>query len=625
MPEDFHFVRHSSLGEPAPADLYTPMRIDLAAEDPGSGAFAGLARVREGVPQAQVAAAIDAVAQDLDDLWGNPGLKMWGVGLEDDLVASVRPALLTLLAAATFLLVILGANLATLLLGRAVARDRELAVLSALGAARGQLLQSLLAESVVIAGVGGALGIGLAAVGVDAIRSLAPADLPRRFELAVDPSVVMVALAGAAAMALAAGLLPALRWLRGEVAQRIRETAGRTGGGVVATRTRSALVVLQVALSLMLLVSAGLLTRAYAGLLGADPGFDVRPALTFDVSLDQARYDSGAKVTDFDGRFRDAVAALPGVVDVGGADALPLSAEASQMDVAFPGAPGNTGTKDEDSPLVDYFFVGAGYGEAVGMRLLEGRWLTSADDRDAPPVLLIDDLLASRFFPDGTAAGSRVSFGGTDFAIAGVVDHARHYTVAADDRPQLYLPVARTVPRSLSYVVAVDGDPSPYGEQVRRILDALDPGVPMSDVSTLEDLVRGSLGRERLSLTLLLAFALGALLLATLGIYGVVANGVAQRTHEMGVRMALGAGRGRVVSLVLGQGLRLTLWGTALGVGGSLAASRLLEGVAVGVEPGDPAVYGIVALGLTALTGVAAWIPARRATRIDPVEALRNA
>ncbi|MCA9736330.1 MAG: ABC transporter permease, partial [Gemmatimonadetes bacterium] len=246
-----------------------------------------------------------------------------------------------------------------------------------------------------------------------------------------------------------------------------------------------------------------------------------------------------------------------------------------------------------------------------------------ADELEGAPVALIDDLLARRFFANGSALGSPLLIGDDTLTIVGVVDQARHYSVQADDRYQVYLPLALNATASLRYVVAGAGDPTRLVPDLRRILDDIDPTVPLTDAGTLQGLIEQSLGRERLSLTLLSVFAAAALLLAVLGIYGVVANQVTQRTHEMGVRMALGADRSGVLRLVLGQGARLTVWGTVLGLLAAVAASRVLVGVVAGVDPRDPVVYAGVALTLAAVTLLAAWVPARRAARIDPTEALR--
>lgn len=624
-PPGFHFVKHASLGPPEAADLFVPLRMDLASMSVGAGMFAGLARIRDGVNEARVDAAIQTVAADLDatEIMRHRGLKLWGIGLEEDLVSGVRPTLVTLLAAAGFLLLVLGANLTTLLLGRSGQRDRELAVRAALGAGKSRLLQSALAESAVLCLLGGILGVGLAWLGVDVIQAMAPEQLPRRWSLGVDGSVLAVAAAATLLMGLIGGAAPALRAVRGASAERLRES-GRTGGGLSATRTRSGLVVAQLAMSLMLLVGAGLLTRAFVRLLGADPGFDGRAVLTTTVSLDPSRYPTDADVAEFDRRLRTAVSALSGVRAVGAVDALPLSAQASQSAIGFVDAPGNTGDAEEDMPLADIMLVTPGYVEATGMRVLAGRSIEERDATDPRTMILIDDLLATRFFAGPAAAVGRTAlFDGDTAVVVGVVDQARHYSVAADDRPQFYIPLAKNAVAELHYAVAAGSDPLVLAPEVRRVLDGIDVSAPMSETTTLAAIIEASLARERMSLTLLAGFAAGALLLATLGLYGVVSNAVTARTREVGVRIALGADRAGVLRMILGQGLRLALLGTLLGLAGATLASRLMAGVIVGLETRDPVVYAAVALLLCSVAVAAAWFPARRATRIDPTEALR--
>lgn len=619
-PEDFRFVMPTSLGEPAPAELWMPLPYDLADLNPGSGMFAGVVRVADGVTPTAVDAAVDGVARRLDEIFGNRGLEMWSVGLLEDLTNPVRPALTALLGSAAFLLLILAANLATLLLGRAALRDRELAVRAALGAGRGRLVRTVLAESLLLGVAGAVLGVVAATFGVDLIRTLAPPDLPRLWAVEVDATVVLVAGMAALTMTLVAGLVPALRAARAGVAGRLR-VGGRSGNEATG-RVRGALVVTQIGLSLVLLVGAGLLARAFVELTRADPGFDPGAALAFELPLDPTAYPDDPAVMVFEGRLRPALAALPGVQHVGVADVLPLSASASQGPATFPGAPGNTGDRDGDAPVVDRIRIGTGFVEAAGLRLSAGRSFRDGDGA-TEKVAIIDDVLAQRFFRDTDPVGaSLVTFGDT-MRIVGVVDQARQYQVHSDDRPQVYVPFAWNAASTMAVVVR-GASAAPSAREVRSALAALDPGIPMTDVATLADRVSASLGRERLSLTLLLTFAGSALLLSMLGVYGVVANTVTNRTHEMGVRMALGAERGRVLGMVIRQGVRLGVIGLAVGVAVAVAAAPLLERVIFGVEAFDVAVYGLVATGLLGVTVLACLIPARRATRIDPVRALRG-
>ena len=625
-PADFRFVKHGSLVEPLPADAYLPLRTDLADADPGSGAFAALVRVPSDVHPDRVEAALAAAAEPVNAYMAQfdaSPVRLWRVGLEEDLIASIRPALLTLVGAATFLLLILAANLATLLLGRAAAREHELGIRIALGAGRPRILSSVLAESGVLTVLGGTLGIALAFLGTAVVVRIAPEDLPRLASVGVDGSVLVVAVVVTAVMAFTTGLTPALYAFRSSLVAALKEGTGRTGRGVEAVRARNALVAVQVALSLMLLVGAGLTGRAFARLLDADPGFDARGTLTFQVPLPGRSYDRD-DILRLDAELRERVAALPGVTAVGATTALPLTLSTNQRGISFPGAPGNTGDDQQDEPLVDSFRTTPGYFAAGGHRLLAGRDFSELDaDTTSALSIVIDDVLAGRFFPDGSAVGRSALVLGDTATIVGVVDQAHLYTVHADDRGQLYLPLRRFPTTSLSYAVRTTVEPASLVPAVRAVLRELDGSVPLAAVRTLEEIVEASLGRQRLSLTLVASFALGALLLAVLGIYGVVANSVVRRKQEIGVRMALGASGEKVVGLVIGQGVRLAGAGALAGLLGALATSRVAGSLMVGVDAADPLVYGTVGAGLVAVAALASYVPARRATRIDPCEALR--
>lgn len=628
-PEDFRFAKHGSQSGAVGAEIYLPLRTDLAAQNPGSGFVAGLARVRDGVSRARMEKSLARVADRLDEeAFGGKGLRLWSVSLKEDLVAPVRPALLALFASASFLLLILAANLATLFLGRAAVRDRELAVKAALGARRERIVGSLLGESLLVALAGGALGLLAACWGAETIQGMAPPDLPRRAAIGLDASVAVGASLVALAMGMAAGSGPALRVLRRDLALRVGEGSARSGEGAPGTGVRGGLVVVQVALSIVLLVGGGLLGRAFADLVRADPGFDPGSSVTFRVPLDPSRYGDSASVVAFQRAFRRRLEGLPGVEAVGAANALPLTAGVDQGAATFPGAPGNTGDEDRDRAFVDFLRTSPGYAEAVGLRVQAGRVFREDDGQtsDSTGVAVIDDVLARRFFPDGGAVGATVRVWGLDLRILGVVDQARLYQVHEDGRGQVFLPLAMSPDGSVSWVIRAGDGSRPMGwiPSVRTTLREMDSELPLTDVRTLEELVRSSIGQQRLSLILVLGFALGAFLLAVLGLYGVVANSVVRRTREMGVRMALGADGRRVVAMVLGQGLRLTAVGAVLGLGGALFTARFLEGVVVGLEAADPLVYAGMAVGVILVATAASYLPARRATRIDPATVLRQ-
>jgi len=625
-PPDFRFVKHGSLVEPIPADAYLPLRTDLASADPGSGSFAALVRIRPDVHADRLDAALAAAAEPVNEFMAQfdaSPVRLWAVGLEEDLVATIRPALLALVGAATFLLLILAANLATLLLQRAAAREHELGIRIALGAGRTRILASVLAESSVLTVLGGAVGIALAFAGTALVVRLAPADLPRLDSVGVDGSVLLVAITVTAVMAFTTGIAPALPAFRSSLVSSLKEGGARSGRAARSVRARNALVGAQVALSLMLLVGAGITARAFARLLDADPGFDAHGTLTFDVPLPGRTYGRN-EILALDADLRARIAAMPGVTAVGATTALPLTLATDQRSISFPGAPGNTGDHQADTPLADSFRATPGYFRAAGHRLIAGRAFDELDaDTTAALNIVIDDVLAGRFFPDGSAVGASALVLGDTATIVGVVDQAHLYTVHAEDRGQVYLPLRRYPTTALSYAVRTEIDPTSLVPAVRAALRGIDPQVPLADVRTLQEIVDASLGRQRLSLTLVSAYALGALLLAVLGIYGVVSTSVTRRQQEIGVRMALGASGRGVVRLVVGQGVRIAIVGAAIGLVGTWATARVAGSLMVGADAGDPLVHVVVAAGLVVVSVIASYAPARRATRIDPCAALR--
>lgn len=620
---DFHFVKHVSLGEPEPADIYATLRRDLASLSPGFGGFAGLARIRPGATRPAVEAALAATAAELGSFFNGHELRLWAVDLRSDLVGGIAPALIALAAAAFFLLLILTANLATLLYGRAEERRRDIAIRSALGGNRAAAVASLVSEALIVVGAGCVGGLVMARLSVNGLLSLAPASLPRREAIDLDASVVAVTAGLAIAMGLIASLGPAIRVSRRGAAQILRASDPRAGGGHSA-RTRSTLVILQVALSLMLLVGAGLVGRSAVRLLASDPGFDPEGVLTWRVPLSDGDYAEPEEVAGFHAAYLSRIGAIPGVLAVGASSALPLTASTDQGGVTFPGAEGNSGNTELDSPLVDDIEISPGYFETMRIGLLEGREFSAADAIGSPPVAIIDRTLAEHFFPGGNATGRPLLYMGDTLTVVGVVDHARQYSVQEDGRGQVYRSAAQYPEYAMFYVARTAGDPLAITGPARSALQTLDAALPMAEVRPARDLIGESLGRHRLTLLLLAAFAAGALLLAAMGIYGVVAGGVIRRTREIGIRLALGASRTGVLRVVATEGARVVIVGLALGLIGALATSRILGSLLFGIRPDDPLTYAAVAafLGLTA--AVACLVPALRAVRIPPTRALRG-
>lgn len=623
LPERFDFVTPTSLGSPVGAEVYVPVRMALAELDPYNGMFAGVVRTAEGVTPAAVEGTLARIADRVDEGWSTDELRLWASPMQEELVAEVRPALLAIAGAAGFLLLVLAANLATLLLARTAARERETAVRAALGAGRASVAGIVLAEALLLALAGGVVAILVGGRGADLLAGFAADSLPRAAAIHLDGSGILLALAVTGLLAVLSAAGPVARALRMRTGPALREGGARSGASVRQVRARSGLVVAQVALSVVLLVGAGLLARSLAGLLAADPGFEPGETLTFRLSLEGASYPDDAAVLSFTDLLLDRLEALPGVDAVAVADALPLTAGASQSNLPFVDAPGLRSAEEGDEPFVDRFRVSAGYFEAVGLRLVEGRAFHAHEWGDDGRAVVIDDVLARRTHPGGSGLGARVVLGPDTATVVGVVDQARLYDVHRDDRPQVYIPWSWNPAGAVTVAMRTRRDPRALLEPARAVVHGLDGGVPVSDVRTLDGIAAAALDDDRLNLTLVGTFALAALLLASLGIYGVVAHAVVRRRPEIGVRLALGAEAGGIVRMVVSQGLRLVLAGAVLGVVGAAFAARLLASLLYGVEPMDLPTYAGVVLLLVGIATLAAWIPALRAARVQPSEALR--
>ena len=623
MPPWFDFRMSSSLGDPVPADAFVTHRVDLGVQDVHDGSFAALARVRPGTPDAAVEAALSDVAGVLDAEFRNRGLRLWTTRPRDDLVAGFRGPLLSVLGAAAFLLLILAGNLATLFLARAGEQMRSAAVRTALGADRPALLRAAVSEPILI-GLGGLVGgTLLALLGTDLLANVLRDTLPRAAEIGFDARVWT----GVVGAVLVAGLLstvgPVARWLSVDPARGMAE-GGRGGTSGRAERAREGLVVAQVALALTLLVGTGLLVKSVQGLLAEDPGFDVGNALTFRVGIQGNDYADDTVAFQTQEALRRELEALPGVASAGYGNALPLSQETNQLQVHFPDfvAPDPEDTRQ----MVDLFVVSPGYVESMGMRLLAGRSFRAGDRIAEGGVALIDDLLARRYFPDGPAVGGRLVIRGSDtLTVVGVVDQPRLYSVREDDRAQVLLPATPGIRTDTRFVLALEGGWSPgaLAAPARQVVVDQDPDLAISDVASARELVRRSLVPERLNMRLALTFALAAMVVAGLGLYGVVSGMVIRRRREIGLRMAMGADGGRVVRRVLGRGLRLVALGALVGTVLSWAVGRWIASLLFGVSPLDPGTLMAATLVLGTVAVAASWLPARRAVRIAPSEALR--
>lgn len=611
-----------------PNDVFVPIGIDsdLRSDNQrGSRGFDVVARLRPGVTLEQAQGDVDAVAAAMRAAHpGNyPPESGWTVTLQPTaarMVAKARPSLLLLLGAVAFVLLIACADVGNLLLARATARQRELAVRSALGAGRCELVREALAESAALSLAGGAGGVLLGAWAVDVMLAVAPA-LPRASEIHLDMRVLLFAFAATAATALLAGLAPALQASRVDAAWALKE-GGQSGVGRRTLRLRSALVVAEVSLALVLLVGAGLLLRSFGAVLRADAGFEAGHVFTASISLGGARYDDPPARASFWRDVQRRIADIPGVEVAGAANLLPLQ---GRTDRAFriegwEGAPG------EPQPDAEFRAITPGYLEALRIPLLEGRRFSGSDDAGAPLVVLVSRAFVHRYFPGGRALGRRVRWGGGETpwrTVVGVVGDVRDVGLDVQPEPAYYAPVMQFPMSQLTLAVRTRANLIAIAGAVRKAVEAVDASQPVYGDATMAQVIAASVAPRRFVLQMLAIFAAIALLLSAVGIYGVMSYSVAQRTQEIGVRMAVGARPPDVLRLVMGQALRLAAAGVGLGLAAATGLSRLLAGLLYGVSVSDPLTYAGIAALLGAVALAASAIPALRAARVDPMAALR--
>ena len=591
-----------------------------------------VARLRPGVTAAAAGRELNAIAGRLaaqfpdDDAGGGAMV----VPLREQLVGDVRPALRVLVGAVGCVLLIACANVAHLLLARTAVRERELALRVALGAGRRRVARQLLTESAALALVGGALGVALAYAAVTALVRLAPDALPRLADVRVDVRALAFATAASLATGLAAGLAPALRGARRGLALAARQGGG--AGGVRGQRAHGALVTAEVAAALVLLVGAGLLMRSFQRLRTVDPGASPAGVATMLVVPGLAKYQTPAHQRAVFERLVEGVAAVPGVLAVGLCDCQPPDHARTYTAFLVEGG----ATEMAALPNTDQIRVGANYFGALRIPVLAGRAFTGADRDGSLPVAVVSEALARRHLAAGAASadpraalaaavGRRVSFDGENWlTVVGVVGDVRYDGIAGEVQPALYLPFAQDPFPGMYMFVRAAGDPLAVVPAVQRAVLAVDPELPLARVTTLAKLVSDSVARPRFNAVLLAVFAGLAFALAAVGVYGVVSYAVAQRTREVGIRLALGAHPGDVLRLTLWRGLRPVLAGVGLGVAGAAAASRLLAHLLYDTSPHDPGTYLALAALLTVVAAVACFLPARRATLVDPMSALRS-
>jgi putative ABC transport system permease protein len=595
----------------------------------GSRSYGIVGRLKPGVSLSQAQAEVDTlIASWLPRFPDNydPATRFGGTlyKFHDQVVGGMRMALVILLGAVALVLMIACANLTTMLLARAGAREREFAIRVALGAGPARLLRQMLTESVLLALIGGLAGTLLAVWGLDLLRAVGSHTVPRIAEANLDLRVLLVTLV-AFVTGILFGLVPAIASAKPELTEALKEGGRGSTTGTRRNRVRNALVVSEVALALVLLIGASLLLKSFVRLQNVDPGFDPRNVVTMEVSLPLAKYPHGKPVTDFYAEMIRRVQALPGVDTTAVTSILPLSGTSSDSSFAIEG---RDPMKEKVYPDEELRSVTENYFKVLRVPLVQGRFFDERDNADAPKVVIVNQALAQKWFPKQEAVGKRITFDDPRkpdpkwITIVGLVGNIRHQGLDVEAKPEYYLPHSQDPYRGMILAVRSKQDPRSLAESIRREIRALDPEIPAANVRTLENVASDSIAPRRLSVVLIGVFAAVALVLASVGIYGVMSFLVVQRTHEMGVRMALGAQRFDVLRLVVGHGMKLVLIGSVIGLLMALISTRALSAMLYSVGAFDlPAFAGVtIALALVAL--LASYIPAVRATRADPMIAL---
>jgi putative ABC transport system permease protein len=620
MPPGFYFRNRD-------VDLWEAMGLDPARDyrkDAGRYLMC-VARLKPGVTHDRAQTQMSAIARRLQTDYPRFNTN-WTVNVEplrDSLVSGVRTSMLVLLGAVGLLLAVACANVANLLLARYSSRRREIAVRMAIGAGRGRVVRQLITESVVLGLAGGVLGVGLARWTVSGLLALAPVDLSRNIAIAVDYRIVLFALGVPMLTGILFGLAPSFVASRADLTQGLREDSRGSVGG--AGRLRSGLVAAEVALSVILLAGAGLLFRSLVGLQGVDPGLNPAHLLTFRVQIPGARYRDPLPRTQFYARALEQIGRLPGVESASAVSYLPFNGGAAGTDLAIAGRPT---AKPGEEPGANIRTVMPGYFRTVGIPLKKGRVFTAADNTlDSPYRFVVNQAFVEKYMWGEEPLGQQISVDMDDKnpfgEIVGVVGNVKEGALDREPEPTVYYIHAHLPYTSMVFVVRATVDPLSLTGAIRREIHDIDPALPVAQVQTMEAIVRETFARQTFGALLLGGFSMVSLVLAAVGIYGVLAYSVKERTREIGVRVALGADPGRILTLVLGSGMRVVLAGALVGTGGALALTGLLKSLLFGVKAHDPATFVTVPAVLIAVAMVAAYLPARRASRLAPVDALK--
>ena len=613
---------------PSKIDVWIPLAPDDRTKA-ARGAFwlPVVGRMKAGVTRERAQADMDIIGRRLEEQFPNIN-KGYGVNvvpLYQHTVGDIKLALWLLLGAVGLVLLIACANVANLMLARGTARHREIAVRAALGAGRGRIIAQLLTESIIIALAASLVGVVLAVWGIDLLTRIAPANLPRIGDVRIDGRVLAFTAIVGLATALIFGLVPALQasWL--DLNHALKEGGRSESGGRRAKALRSAFVVLEIAMAIVLLVSAGLLIRSFSQLKRVDPGFRTDHILTGQLALPRTKYRDGAQVNQAYQQLIDRLRALPDVHGVSATTQILMPKVTSSSSFSIEGRPNEPDEQRQELPMDSVF---PAYFSVMGIQLMKGRIFTEQDSREAPRVTIVNETFVRRYFPNEEPLGKRITFGDGGpqtnwMTIVGVVKDTKRQGLASPIRMESFLPHAQSSAGAMEIVLHTKNDPTSLSKAFRDVIREFDPDLPVRKIQTMEDIFATSIAEQRLNTMLFGLFAGMALLLSAIGIYGVMSYATNQRLHEMGIRIALGATRRNIVRLVVGQGMLLALTGMALGLVGAFAAARVLRNLLFEVSTTDAFTFVITPAILMGVALLACYLPARRATKVDPISTLR--
>ncbi len=614
---------------PADIELWAPVSHGFSFTERRAHYLRVLARLKPEVTVQQAQSDMDSIANSLAERYpdSNMNFSVRLVPLQQQIIGNFKTALLVLLGAVVFVLLIASANVANMLMARAASRQKEIGIRMALGAGRARLVRQLLTESLLLAFAGGMVGLLLALWGIDLLVALSPSDIPRVKEIAIDGRVLGFTLTVSILTGIIFGIVPALQASRPDLNETLKEGGRSSTGGIGRQRVRSLLVVAEIALSLVLLVGAGLLMRSFIKLQSVDPGFDSRNVLTMQLDLSGPNYKTGTQVIAFHNLLLEKIKALPGVESASTRSFTPVASDASYAYLGFviEGVPLDVANRS----VAYYNAVSPDYFQTMRIPLLKGRQFDHHDVRKALNVAIVNETAARRFFPDGDPIGKRVSFNDENpteedwSTIIGVVKDTKPRSLDGESVAEMYMPYDQQPESIMSLMIRTTNKPETMASAVRSELQSLDGNQPVYSIRTLDSVLSESVATPRFRTFLLGVFAAVALILAVVGIYGVMSYSVSQRKHEIGIRMALGAQGSDVLKLVVGQGMKLALIGVVLGVAGAYGLTRLMSSLLYGVTATDPATFIVIPVILVGVALAACAVPARRATRVDPMIALR--